>query len=132
YTVNPVNLANAMAGLPNMVWRQSMKRCQKLEKPAEYGFGYWTFKLIERVNNKASRRTFLSVLKIDLKKQPKRNFAAREMRKNWYSLQGAIKEVLPQRMHPSKVPYRIMAEYQRRTLSRTAVDLLFEEEEQLI
>lgn len=132
YTINPLNLANGTAGLPNMGWRQSMKRCQKLEKPLGPGFGYSTFKLIERVKNKSSKRNFLTVLKAELRKQPKRNFAATEMKKNWYYLQHATKEVLQQKMHPGKIPYRIMAEYQRRMRSRSAVDFLFEEEEQLI
>ncbi len=131
YTVNPVNLANAMAGLPNMSWRQSTKRCQKFEEPLGPGFGYLTFKLIERVNNKSSRRDFLAVLEADLKKQPKRNFAAGEMKKNWYYLRHAIKEVLQQKMHPGKIPYRIVAEYQRKMSSRTAIDFVFEEEERL-
>src|SRR4029077_10179182 len=70
YAINPLNLANAMAGLPNMGWRQSTKRCQKLEEPAGPGFGYSTFKLIERVKNKSSKRNFLAVLKAELRKQP--------------------------------------------------------------
>jgi hypothetical protein len=132
YTINPLNLANGMAGLPNMGWRQSMKRCQKIQERPGPGFGYSTFKLIERVKNKSSKRNFLVVLKAELRKQPKRNFAAREMKKNWYYLQHAVKEVLQQKMHPGKIPYRIMAEYQRRMNSRSAVDFLLEEEEQLI
>jgi hypothetical protein len=132
YTINPVNLANAMAGLPNMGWRQSTKRCQKLEKPLGPGFGYLTVKLIERVNNKSSKKKFLVILEADLKKQPKRNFAAQEMKKNWYYLRAAIKEVLQQKIHPGKIPYRVVAEYQRKMSSRTAVDFLFEEEEQLV
>jgi hypothetical protein len=132
YTVNPVNLANAMAGLPNMGWRQSTKRCQKLEKPSGPGFGYLTFKLVERVNNKSSKRNFLTVLEADLRKQPKKNSAAMEMKKNWYYLRHAVKEVLQQRVHPGNVAYRIVVEYQRKMSSRTAVDVVFEEEEQLI
>lgn len=132
YTINPLNLANAMAGLPNMGWRQSMKRCQKIQERPGPGFGYSTFKLIELVNNKSSKRNFLAVLKTELRKQPKRNFAAREMKKNWYYLQRAVKEVLQQKIHPGKMPYQIMVEYQRRMNSRSAVDFLLEEEEQLI
>ena len=132
YTVNPVNLANAMAGLPNMNWRQSTKRCQKFEEPARPGFRYLTFKLIERVNNKSSKKDFLAVLEADLRKQPKKNYAAQDMKKNWYYLRAAINEVLQHKIHPGKIPYRIVAEYQRKMSSRTAIDVVLEEEEQLV
>lgn len=113
-------------------WRQSTKRCQKFEGLPEPGFRYLTFKVIERVNNKSSKKDFLAVLEADLRKKPKRNFAAQEMRRNWYYLRAAIKEVLQQKIHPGKIPYRIVAEYQRKMSSRTAVDFVFEEEEQLV
>jgi hypothetical protein len=132
YTINPLNLANAMAGLPQMGWRQSTKRCQKLQERPGPGFGYSTFKLIDRVYNKSSKRHFLAVFKAELRKQPKKNFAAMEMKRNWYYLQRAIKEVLQEKMLPGKVPFRIMAEYRRNMSSRTSVDLVFEEEEQLV
>jgi hypothetical protein len=132
YTINPLNLANAMAGLPQMGWRQSTKRCQKLQERPGPGFGYSTFKLIERVYNKSSKRNFLTMLKAELRKQPKKNFAAMDMKRNWYYLQRAVKDVLQEKMLHGKVPFRVMAEYRRYMSSRTSVDLVFEEEERLI
>jgi hypothetical protein len=83
------------------------------------------------VNNKSSKKDFLAVLEADLRKQPKKNYAAQEMKRNWYYLRAAINEVLQHKIHPGNIPYRIAGEYQRKMSSRTSVDLVFEEEERL-
>src|ERR1035437_1866181 len=44
YTLDPLSLANAMAGLPFIKWRQSIKRCSQLEDKLSAGLTYEMFK----------------------------------------------------------------------------------------
>jgi hypothetical protein len=130
YSFNPVNLANAMAGLPTMGWRQSFKRCLNLKERVTLGFEYRSVQLIDQVRKKSSRRNLVSALATELCSQPKASFA-QDMKKNWYYLRSAIEESVQQKMHPGAIPYRIFAEYRRKMSSRSAIDWLLEEEQQL-
>ena len=46
YELTPLNLANAMAGLPYMAWRQSFKRCMAWECSFANSVMYREFKII--------------------------------------------------------------------------------------
>lgn len=131
YSFNPVNLANAMAGLPTMGWRQSFKRCLNLKESPSQGFGYRSVQLIDRVRKNSSKRNLATALEAELCRQPKPSFAVQDMKKNWYYLRRAIEESVQQKMHPDAIPYRIIAEYRRKLSSRSAIDWLLEEEQRL-
>jgi hypothetical protein len=131
YAFTPLNVANAMAGLPYMGWRQSAKRCAKLERPFVQSFTYQVFLMISRALKKSSPRQLLVTLERYLRKRPKSDYTAAELRKTWYYLSAAIQSVIQSRNHPKAIPYRIVAEYQRRTTVRSQLDLVLEEEGQL-
>jgi hypothetical protein len=58
YSFNPVNLANAMAGLHEIGWRQSAKRCSPFKSHLREGQNWWLFKLICRaISPKAVARS---------------------------------------------------------------------------
>jgi hypothetical protein len=131
YSLNPVSLANAMAGLPNMGWRRSFKRCLNLKERPSLGFGYRSVQLIDRVRKNSSKRNLVTALEAELCRQPKGSFAAQDMKKNWYYLRRAIEESVQQKMHPGAIPFRIIAEYRRKMSPRSAIDWVLEEEQQL-
>ena len=57
-----------------------------------------------------------------------------DLRKNWYYLSQAVKELMRQKAHPRhpisplELPYRIVAAYEQKRQSARATDLLFAEE----
>ena len=129
YSFTPLNLANAMAGLPYMQWRQSSKRCGKMECRIAMSSTYRLFKILYRASQGLpSSQGLTNAVQNLLQNSRKIDYVAAELRKNWYHLRAAIKTVTEKRHHPGSVPFRVLTEYQRRMRSRTSVDLLLEEE----
>jgi hypothetical protein len=134
YTLNPLNTANALAGLPFIGWRQSAKRCRKWKSANANGFAYQMFNIIRRIVNSCPPRSELvghAEQWLRSKRSPDPH-AISQLRQNWYYLRGAIESVLKSKPHPRALPYLLSAEYSRKTTVRTAVDLLFEEEERIV
>jgi hypothetical protein len=134
YTLNPLNTANALAGLPFIGWRQSAKRCRKWECAMANGLTYGMFNIIRRIVNSCPSRNVL-VRHAEQWLRSKRSsdpHAISQLRQNWYYLRRAIESVLKSKPHPRPLPYLISAEYLRKTTVRTAADLLFEEEERIV
>lgn len=134
YTLNPLNTANALAGLPFIGWRQSAKRCKKWKSANANGFSYQMFKIIVRIVNCCPSRTEL-VRHAEQWLRSKRSsdpHVISQLRQNWYYLRRSIEAVLKSKPQPKTLPYLISAEYLRKSSRRTAADLLFEEEEQIV
>jgi hypothetical protein len=136
YSFTPVNLANAMAGLPDMGWRQSAKRCSSHKSHFEEGQTWWLFRLIRRAMSAEKQSRELSLVQLvnsQLQRQKLvADYRAVEVKKNWYHLRRAIETISSSsKHHPSSLPYRIIAEYHNNLRLRSPEDLLFEEEEQL-
>jgi hypothetical protein len=139
YSLNPLNTANALAGLPFIGWRQSAKRCRKWKCPGADGIAYQTFKIIYRIVNSCIRRSEL----IRYAEQWLRSkgvsgrwnwskHAVSELQRNWYYVRRSIQTVLKTKPRARALPYMITSEYLRKTARRTAVDMLFEEEERIV
>jgi hypothetical protein len=133
YSFTPLRLANSMAGLPEMGWRQSAKRCGRHKLKRGDTTVYWLFKLIRSAVDNGLRGSDLkSSIKLKLDGHSHNSdYRLQEVKKNWYHLRRAFDKVSQQIHHPGAVPYRIVAEYQRNLQYRTALDLFLEEEEQL-
>jgi len=71
YVFTPRNLANAMAGLPYIGWRQSIKRCAKFPCQSAVSINYQVFELVAHVlrdrRPKSSRQT-LELFRAELPK----------------------------------------------------------------
>src|SRR5262249_42422831 len=132
YSFTPLNIANAMAGLPYMQWRQSSKRCGRMQCPIVGGSSYQLFRMLDKVNRaSSSAEGILNAVENRLQNSPKPDYIAADLRRNWYYLRAAINAVVEQRPHPHSIPFRILSEYQRRMQSRTSIDLVLEEEHAL-
>lgn len=133
YSFSPLRLANAMAGLPEMGWRQSAERCAALGRKPEDGQIYWLYKLICQAQSESSLvGTLAERLKRNL--QDYKNQADYRLglaKANWYHLRRAIEAASESNSHPRALPYRVLAQYQRHRQFLTRVDRFFEEEEAL-
>lgn len=134
YSFAPINLANAMAGLPEMGWRQSAKRCGRHKRKHGDTTSYWLFKLVRTVVEQGVRGSNLKeTVRLKLERQrDDSDYRVQEVRKNWYHLRRAFDIVSEQKHHPGALPYRIVAAYQCHFQSRSPLDLFLEEEEQLV
>jgi hypothetical protein len=136
YRLTPLNIANALAGLPYIGWRQSAKRCKKHAAPGVDGRSMQVFKTIQRILRSCTRRS-------DLVGQAERWLRAQkgtkslgvsDLREKWYYLRWSIKTVLEAspRVPTRELPFAIAREYGRRIGRPSNVDLLFEEEERIV
>jgi hypothetical protein len=136
YAFTPINLTNAMAGLPDISWRQSWKRCSPHRSNREDSLNYWTFKLISNVISELEMQSHeISIADLVKRKlqtiKDNSDYRVLHSKKNWYHLRRAI-DSITKNQHPASRPYRILAEYDRNQQSKTPLDLLGEEQEQLL
>lgn len=136
YRLTPLNLANALAGLPYIGWRQSTARCKKHASAGENGQSIQIFKTIERIVRSGVRRSdLIKHAETWLKdRKTKKSLGATELRKKWYYLRWSIKTVLEAepRVSSRSLPFAITREYWKRTSRPSNIDLLFEEEERIV
>lgn len=135
YELTPINVANAIAGLPRMAWRQSFKRCIRWDCPYANSVEYRKFKIISaflRSDLKGESlvermRLYLQRKKLDKEtKEP-----VTELKQQWYYLRRAIESIEKENHPADAIRFRIMAEYQRLYQSHTPVDTILAEEAQL-
>ncbi|HXY50179.1 MAG TPA: hypothetical protein VEI01_12065 [Terriglobales bacterium] len=135
YELTPLNLANAMAGLPYMAWRQSFKRCLPWACPIANSVVYREFKIISaclRSDVKAQSlveriRLYLQRKKLDKETKD----AVVELKQQWYYLKKAIERIEKETHPDDAVPFRIMTEYQQLHQSHTPVDAILAEDARL-
>lgn len=94
YAINPHNLADALAGLPGMKWRQSFARCSGMEfnRPAqEYEVLEFIAEIYGRLPEeiKEPLEFFRSEL---LKRTKKPDYTRKFLREHWRNLRLAIEE----------------------------------------
>jgi hypothetical protein len=133
YAKNPLNAANALAGLPFIGWRRSAERCQKLETQV-VGRATDLLKVIKRIVESWNPSVALTVyasrwLQLGNRYQPT---AQSELRKEFFYFRRAIDEVLKTKQRRKVLPYLITTEYQRRISCRSPMDALFEDEERIV
>ncbi len=122
HELNPLNLASAMAGLPEITYRVSLGRCAKSPCVAAYTI-YEVFELIVKA---WGRRTagdtpdrVVGLFRAEVAKLPKRtkqkqeNYLRRYLEENWPELRDAIIEALKSKAHPRQVPFLILVQLQR-------------------
>jgi len=136
YRLTPLNIANALAGLPYIGWRQSANRCKKRPAPGPDGRSMQVFKTIDRIVRSCVRRSDLvGHAERWLRAQKAKNsLGVSELQEKWYYLRWCIKTVLEAnpRVSTRELPFAITREYWKRIGRPSNVDLLFEEEERIV
>jgi hypothetical protein len=135
YRLTPLNIANALAGLPYISWRQSALRCKKHAAPGAEGLSMQIFNTIQSIVRSCTRRSDLMRHAERWLKTQKRSKSqgVSELREKWYYLRWSIKTVLDNtpRVPTRELPFAITSEYWKRLAQPSNVDRLFEEEERL-
>lgn len=134
YRLTPLNVANAIAGLPDIGWRQSAKRCGAIKRKALKGQSYEIFEVIQRLVNSNTRRSELVRDAEKWLRSARSNGwdGVAELRRRWYYLSRAIRTVLEQKVQRRKLPFLILQEYWKRRGHPSLVDSAFEEEESIV
>lgn len=135
YRINPMNIANALAGLPYIGWRQSATRCKKHPSTHGEGQSIQIFRTIERIVQSCVRRSDLAghAEKYLRDKKTKKSLGASVLRNKWYYLRWSIKTVLDAdpRVSTRDLPFAITREYWKRIKQPSNVAALFEEGERI-
>lgn len=135
YELNPLNLANAMAGLPYMGWRQSMRRCSKERCISANGLNYQIFKSIRYLLSNARKKTEPALIEHFRKSIPllprRHKLPKKEFAEKWFFLERAIREVCRLKIHPKSLPFEITKHYFKQTRMQSAPDILLAERAKL-
>jgi hypothetical protein len=134
YRLTPLDVANALAGLPFICWRRSADRCRKWKEEPE-GLSFGIFRILLRIVRANVRRSDLmrDADKFLEAKGPTGNkFALADLRENRYYLRRAITAVLEQGTRRAHLAASISREYWKRKSHPTAVDRAFAEEERIV
>jgi hypothetical protein len=115
--LTPKNLANALAGLPDMRWRQSDVRCSRIPDDGVAQPPYAVFRLIDRlVRRIGGRRGELSAesFQMELMKLPKKERFPRDfILDHRRDLRLAIKEVCKAQHEARFIPYALTSTFLR-------------------
>lgn len=151
YALNPRNLANALAGLPEMTCRRSAERCSKLQFRGVQSLIYRVFEFLEQTwRHKTAvsltpaaavelfRRGIAKLPKTKLvedeqgRKRRVENDLRRYLEENWAYLKRAIMDGVQSSKHPRQVPYLITAKFwEYLSQPKTQADILFAQQERL-
>lgn len=119
--VNPRNVANALAGLPMMCWRQSHLRCSRMP-PQEERLHYRVLKVILSVwklHRRKSKESLIEFFKAQLPKLPKKVRNTRDfLLENWRDLRLAIEESLSRKHEDGEAPYVLTSIFMKNTLGQ--------------
>jgi hypothetical protein len=134
YAITPLNLANAMAGVPFIAWRQSVLRCRNLKEKPLPGLGYLTCKELTQALRTVPRSAEVAASRVKTYLQDRKHggrYEVRKLKDDWYYLRLSILTVSELEQPRASIPYRIHAEYRRRTAIRSPHDLAMEVDERL-
>ena len=129
YELTPLHFASALAGLPHIRWRQSITRCQGFQDTAAHGLAYRSFQILAEVFTTpcTDAQEAVERMKTRLMKATGQDVKPlHPLAENWYFLKAAIEQVST--IHPKPVgalPYRILAEYKRRSENPSPTDRIF-------
>src|SRR5262249_32793227 len=134
--LNPLNLANAVAGLPFMAWRHSVLRCAKEESLGANGTQYVVFKAIRYLVSTVKRSSiqeFVNHFQAGVPQLPSRYKLARaDLAEKWLFLERALREAYRMKVHPRALPFEITKRYFRQMRVLTHADTVLAERAKLM
>ena len=148
YSYTPLNLADGMAGLPFMGWRQSASRCYREDmlqmklypeqrtQRCTFANGLWytLFLMIQKVvePQKSSPRIASELARaIARMGDPKKQYVKDFLVENWFFLKRVIQVEHKNSSYSKSLPYRIKAAFQKQVQSQSAEDRVLREMEKL-
>jgi hypothetical protein len=132
YEFTPMNIAKAMAGIPYISARVSCERCSSLKEANQPGLAYLIFQVIEGVfppevpAMSDGLRRIREIALSGVRHRPSSHIS--ELRKTWYFLESAIASIYATGVLPrGSMPFRVFAEYKRRSERPDRVDIILAE-----
>jgi hypothetical protein len=118
YAIRPLSVANALAGLPTMRWRQSHLRCSPLPHQ-EPRMHYRVLQVILKLwkqHPAGSKESLIEFFRAALPKVPKKIGYTRDfLLQNWRDLRLAIEECSSATYDAGEVPFAIASIFMRNT-----------------
>ena len=145
YSYTPLHLADGMAGLPYMGWRQSASRCYREDMrrikllPKEQrkqrcqvadGLWYTIFLMIRKViepTKKAGKITSELADAIDRMNKSKKRYVKDFLIENWYFLKCAIQDESKANAYSKSFPFRVTAAFQKGWQAQSPEDQVLRE-----
>jgi len=132
YTLTPLNLANAAAGLPHMGWRRSVTRCKKAASKIANGTMFQVFKamryLVTNANRKSENELVASIHDGILSLPSRYQLPKAELAKNWFSLRRAIRQSYRNDPLPKALICDITKRYFKLICSQSQVEIALTEQ----
>ena len=136
YMLNPLNSANALAGLPRVGWRRSIAMCQKDAPKGANGGSIQVFNSILRIVRSCVRRSQLvKHAEHWLKHAPvvvSESYGVSALRDDWFYLRWSIKSTLEANVRSRDLQFAIAQEYWKRKENASPVERLLAEDERII
>ena len=115
YEITPESIANSIAGLPYMGWRQSMRRCKKCRSLNANGGAIQILKAIRYLVGIAPDKTeklLVDHFRSQIPSLPRRyRFPKSEFAEKWLFLERAIRQACRSRPHPKFLHFEITERY---------------------
>jgi hypothetical protein len=128
YSLTPLSLANAAAGLPFMSWRRSMQRSIKAPSVLADGLTYQVFKAIQYVATNAAKKTedgLVITFEDSIPTLPSRHrFAKVELAEKWLYLERALRQAYRAKPHQRALAYEITKRYFNQLSSQSQVNMI--------
>ena len=135
YAVKPRPLANALAGLPHMRWRQSHSRCSKMPLDSEPHFHYRTWDTIRKIWNRNHADVVeapIGFFEASICSLPRKSYMRQFLCKNWRDLRLAIEESWDPQDPRERIPFKITAKFiQNLSPAKNAVESVLAAQEEL-
>lgn len=136
YSLRPLALANAAAGLPYMGWRQSMRRSTKTPYAIADGPMYQVFKAIRYLAATATKKTpdgLVISFEDSIPSLPSRyGLAKTQLAETWFYLERALRQAYRTKPHPKAWPFEITKLYFKQLGSpKSQVDIVLAEQAKL-
>jgi hypothetical protein len=132
YTLTPLNLANAVAGLPHMGWRRSVTRGKKAASKIANGTMFQIFKamryLVTNANRKSENELVTSIHDGILSLPSRYQLPKAELARNWFSLRRAIREAYRGDPLPKALICEITKRYFKLICSQSQVEVALTEQ----
>ena len=135
YELTPLSLANAVAGLPYMGWRQSMRRCLKDSSLVANGSRYQVFKAIRYLLSKVQpqrEEVLAEFFRQAIPRLPYRyRLAKTELANNWYFFEHAIRLACESHFHPKSLAFEVTKHFFRQQRVQSHLDIFLAEQNRL-
>jgi hypothetical protein len=136
YAVKPRPLANALAGLSYMRWRQSHLRCSKMAYDNEPHLWYRTWEAMRKIwrrNRTEFGKPPVEFFRTAILKLPKKSAVRQYICKNWRDFRIAIEQSWDPHCPFERVPFALTANFVQNVMRpKNSVEQVLAAQEQLI